>query len=368
MGILQVPENYESDYGIIKKAGLYIAELGKKILIVGGNTALGVVQEELIKGLEAYNIQFDIIYYSGYPTQKKANELADKIRTDEVQVIVGVGGGKILDLVKAAGFYANVPVVTIPTIAATCAAWSGLSVLYTDQGEQDIYLYVKEFPKLVIADKKILRNEPIRYLNSGVADTIVKWYELYPDLKNHPENFALRLQLKVCELALEYLKTDYVQAYINGTLFQQKNREIVDHAIDSIIMLAGLAGSIKGSIPYGGLAHPLYNASTFIKETHHMLHGEKVIFGLLVQMTLEKREKGEIVSFIKWMRKLELPTSLEEIGIRTQDKDKVKQLAKRIKSSVGDYEGLDFEISAEDIESAIWTVNEIGKRRKIQSA
>lgn len=362
MGVLQVPGNYENGYGVINKAGVYISEFASKVLIVGGNTALNVIKQELVESLADKNIHYEVITYSGYPTQKKAKELAEKVKMEGIEGILGVGGGKVMDLVKAAGFYAEVPVVTIPTIAATCAAWSGLSVLYTDKGEQDIYLYIKEFPKLVIADKEILKNEPIRYLNAGVADTIVKWYEIYPDIRNHPGNFPLRLQLKICELALEYLKTDYVQAYLKGSLFKPENKEIVENAIDSIIMLAGLAGSIKGSIPYGGLAHPFYNASTFIEETHQMLHGEKVILGLLVQLTLEKRKNEEIAEFISWMQVLHLPTSLEDIGLGSKDKDKVVEIARRMKTAVGNYSGLDFEISDSDIEAAILAVDARGKK------
>ncbi len=363
MSMLQVPGSYENEAGIVKKAGSYIKEFADNVLVVGGNTALQVVEKELTASLEAEGIRYEIIADSGYPVQQKAKELAEKIKSNGFQAIVGTGGGKIMDLVKAAGFYADIPVVTIPTIAATCAAWSGLSVLYTQAGEQDIYLYIKEFPRLVLADKEILRKAPVRYLNAGVADTIVKWYELYPDLRRHPGNFPLRLQLKVCELALEYLKTDYVQAWQKGILFESGQEEIVENAIDSILMLAGLAGSIKGSIPYGGLAHPFYNASTFVKETHSMLHGEKVIFGLLVQLTLEHRNDEEIADFTGWMRELQLPVSLEEIGLHGQDKEKVIEIAERMIRAVGHYDGLDFELTAEDIAGAILTVDARSRKR-----
>lgn len=45
-------------------------------------------------------------------------------------MIFGMGGGKALDTAKGAGYEAGLPVFTFPTIAATCAATTALSVVY----------------------------------------------------------------------------------------------------------------------------------------------------------------------------------------------------------------------------------------------
>lgn len=359
MSAINIPKYYENKAGIIKRAGEYIKKLGSNVLIVGGDTALKIVGTDLYSSLEKNLIKYEVKIFKGYPTQKYISDLSKVIEDNKNDVIIGAGGGKALDLVKAVGNKTNIPVVTIPTIPATCAAWSALSVIYKENGEQDIYIRLESSPQLILADKEILSKTPIRYINSGVADTIAKWYEIVPDLKENKNDFCLRLQLKVCELALEFLKEDYIKAAIEGEIF--KKPHIINNAIDSIIMLAGLAGSINGSVPYGGLAHPFYNNSTKIHETHQLLHGEKVIFGLLVQFVLEERDEKEIHEFADWMQLLNLPTTLYDLGITSKADDKVAAIAKGMIKSIGNYSGLDYVLNEDHIVDAIFKVDKIGK-------
>lgn len=376
MSLINVPRYYENDRGSIKNSGKFIKEICINPLIVGGKTALKSVKKDLYKSLAQNGITYEVNIFTGYPTLEKIDKYSAIISENKNDAIIGVGGGKVMDLVKAIGNKSNVPVITIPTIPATCAAWSALSVIYKDNGEQHIYIHHKHSPELIIADKDILSSAPIRYINSGVADSIVKWYEINPDLRNNRDNFALRLQIKVCELAIEFLKDDYISAYKNGKLnnikflrnksYEELNNKIpeshyIDNDIDSIIMLAGLAGSINGSVPYGGIAHPFYNSSTYIKDTLKCLHGEKVSFGLIVQLILEKRSDEEIYEFIEWMDHLDLPITLKDLGITTDSVSKVSIIAKKTKEWIGDYSGVDYEITVDDIFKAVFEADTKGK-------
>ncbi|MFT7885274.1 iron-containing alcohol dehydrogenase, partial [Salmonella enterica] len=63
-------------------------------------------------------------------------DVADLVKQsgDDRSVVIGIGGGALLDTVKAVARRLGLPVVAIPTIAATCAAWTALSVWYNDAG------------------------------------------------------------------------------------------------------------------------------------------------------------------------------------------------------------------------------------------
>jgi glycerol dehydrogenase len=49
-------------------------------------------------------------------------------------VIVGAGGGKVLDTARAVAADLELPVVNCPTVASSDAPCSALSVIYTEEG------------------------------------------------------------------------------------------------------------------------------------------------------------------------------------------------------------------------------------------
>jgi len=111
---IKTPESYINEDGILKSSGKYIAKLGKNVLVVGGKTALAVAGEELFKSLKSSGVNFATKEFKGYPTEsgiQKYNSIARELGVD---LIIGVGGGRVLDLVKAVGEESNVSVVTVP--------------------------------------------------------------------------------------------------------------------------------------------------------------------------------------------------------------------------------------------------------------
>jgi uncharacterized oxidoreductase len=65
----------------------------------------------------------------------------------------------------------GVPVVAIPTIAATCAAWTPLSVWYNDAGQALQFEIFDDANFLVLVEPQIILNAPAEYLLAGIGDT-----------------------------------------------------------------------------------------------------------------------------------------------------------------------------------------------------
>src|SRR5262249_15831577 len=67
-------------------------------------------------------------------------------------VIVGAGGGKVLDTARAVASELDLPIVNCPTVASSDAPCSALSVVYTAEGEFQSYFFYKKNPDLVLVD------------------------------------------------------------------------------------------------------------------------------------------------------------------------------------------------------------------------
>ncbi|NBD31683.1 MAG: iron-containing alcohol dehydrogenase, partial [Cyanobacteria bacterium] len=120
--------------GAIAQAGKNIAHLGQRPLIIGGDRALNLVQPFLNPILQEHDLT--AISASHYPDscEESQQKLQEKVAMHQADLIIGVGGGKALDMAKLVAFQCDLPIVTIPTSGATCAAWTALSNIYTAAG------------------------------------------------------------------------------------------------------------------------------------------------------------------------------------------------------------------------------------------
>lgn len=325
---IKTPDIYISEPGAIEFLGSYVSEYGKQALIIWSKTAREVTKEAVTESLESQSIELTEYLFEGYPTLEKAGELAELAKENDITVFIAIGGGKVMDVTKAAGDLANIPVVSVPTIAATCAAWAALSVLYTDEGNFDQFWRNNHSPKAVIADTNILAGAPSRYLRAGIVDTLAKWYETTVSYDSKILDFSYINSINTARLAFEFLK-EY------GTVVIKNAEEnIIDEytvkTVDAIIFLAGNVGSYVGEKAFSGFAHPFYHSSRIIKETRDTLHGELVAFGLIMQAILERKSEAEIAEIVSRFQELKVAFTLEEIGIYEQTEEKLQIISDRI--------------------------------------
>ena len=85
-------------------------------------------------------------------------------RQHNAQVIVGAGGGKVLDTAGAVAADLDLPIVNCPTVASSDAPCSALSVIYTEQGVFHEYRFYRKNPDLVLVDTQVIALGPPRLL------------------------------------------------------------------------------------------------------------------------------------------------------------------------------------------------------------
>ena len=116
--------------------GLY----GSRVLLIGGNKGMAAGLPRLTAALAGSKIEIaDKVVYGHDCTYAQVDHWAEYAKSLGVDMIFGMGGGKALDTAKSVGSHLGLPVFTFPTIAATCAATTALSVVYKEDGSFDSF-------------------------------------------------------------------------------------------------------------------------------------------------------------------------------------------------------------------------------------
>ena len=175
--ILISPSKYLQGAGEMKNIGTYAAKCGKKALVLisqGGYRRIGAMIEESFAGSDC-DVVFD--YFNGECCESEINRLVAIVKEKGCDLVIGVGGGKIFDTAKAVAYYAETPVFICPTIASTDAPCSALSVVYTEEGVFERYLFLPANPNLVLMDTDIIVKSPVRLTVAGMGDALATYFE-----------------------------------------------------------------------------------------------------------------------------------------------------------------------------------------------
>ncbi len=357
---IKAPSIYLNEPHLLAVSGSHIRALGSNALLIGGHTALEKVTPHLLPALDEAGVNYHLQPFQGECTREVIQAYTGIARKVQVNLIIGAGGGKVLDLAKAVAEQAGLPVVTIPTIPATCAAWSALTVLYDERGQAAGYWPLRRSPDLVLADTALLAAAPARYLAAGIGDTLVKWHEFAVNLSGNYSSLALRSSVATARLALGILEEHALDVY-EQTPRQQITPEFIQ-VTDAIIVLAGLVGSIQDGSVHAAIAHGLHDSLTRLEDTHRSLHGEKVAFGLLTQWQLEQKEYRELHRLASLLHQLDLPVTLKQLGIEGDREQAARQIAKGLTLREGADHHLAFAVHPEAVTRAILEADELGEQ------
>lgn len=245
----------------------------------------------------------------------------------------------------------------VPSIAGTCAASTPLSVIYDESGNFIRVDYHKRSSYLTLVDPLFLLSSPIEYMKSGIGDTLAKWYEAEAVIRNTEEAAPLMAQAGLRQA--EYIR-NLLLRYSEAAVGSMEKGELsvpFIHTAETIIMLAGTVGGYGGRLCRMAGAHAVHNGLSFLQETHQVLHGQKVAYGILVQLALENR-RPEIEELLPFYRRLGFPVSLCDLGILDNHEEAKRRIAShacRAEESLclmGQYREKDVSAAIESLESA----------------
>ena len=119
--------------GALQQVGSTIAQLGSRPLLIGGDRTLPIILPRLESALIGETCTIAQASYGADCSESALRSLKRAVAEHQADLIIGSGGGKALDAAKLIADQCKLPIVTIPTSGATCAAWTALTFLFSGQ-------------------------------------------------------------------------------------------------------------------------------------------------------------------------------------------------------------------------------------------
>jgi glycerol dehydrogenase len=319
------PGKYIQGVGAIGELPALIELLGKQGLILASPSVNDKVLPACGIDLKARAIPIEV--FRGECCEDELTRLFAIVKQKQVDVLVGMGGGKTIDTAKIVADRAGIPVIIIPTIASTDAPCSGCAVLYSEDGIFEAVCYQRTNPAAVLVDVGIIAAAPTRFLVAGMGDALSTWFEARSCDRTQSVNecggYSTMTGLHIAKFCYETLLAYGVAAKVAS------ERHIVTPALDHIVeantLLSGLGFESAGL----AAAHSIHNGLTALAETHSFYHGEKVAFGVLAGLQLADASVAESETVFSFCEDIGLPTTLADIGLGNTGREELMLVAEK---------------------------------------
>lgn len=311
---------YIQSENALEQLGAEVKRIGTKAFVVGGKRALEAAGERCFSSLKEAGCEYETVVWPGFACLEGAKEMARKAEEAGADVIVGVGGGRIMDFAKMIAANVKAALINVPTIASTCAAFTPLSVVYTPEGKTIGSWFFRREIDAVLVDETLLSMQPVRYMAAGILDSLAKKIEIghYTAQSDEKLPYDLALSRVVAEHIEQELSSRWEEAAndLERGLPTQTLKDFFYLLIPQTGIVSGCARGAKQS----ALGHVLYEQVRvyYPTESAHALHGE--IVGVGLRMQLVYLNQPELLRQLEdFMRRLHTPMRLEDIGVSLND-------------------------------------------------
>ncbi len=358
--ILFSPSRYVQGPGVLRQLGEHVGRIGGSPLIVAGETAWRVAESSVTASFAEAGLPVHRVPFGKYTTAAIVDDLVRKITDGGHDVVIGLGGGSVIDAAKAAGHLAGIRWASVPTAASSDAPTSALSVIYTEEGAFEEYRFFPSNPHLVLIDSTVVANAPVDFLIGGIGDALATWLEARATRRGQSITMAggrpTLTALALAELSWQLLHDNALPA------IDAVRAKTVTPALEAVIeantLLSGLG------FESGGLAaaHAIHNGLTAAPQTHGLTHGQKVNIGSTAQLVLEGAPTTEIEDFIVFTTRVGLPNTLTEVGLSPAHEAELKAVAQAATVEGETIHAMPFPVTAEMVYDALVAIETISRR------
>jgi glycerol-1-phosphate dehydrogenase [NAD(P)+] len=304
---IRLPRNVVVGHGVLERAVEAVDDLHLegRPLIVTSPTPREIAADRVVdqygdRGIEPATV---VVEEASFDAVQRVIETA---RAEEARYLVGVGGGKAIDIAKMASDDLGVGFVSIPTAASHDGIVSGRGSVPEGDTRHSV---AADPPLAVVADTTVLAEAPWELTTAGCAD-IVSNYTAVKDWR-----LANRLQnVEYSEYAAALSEMTAEMLVGNADSIKRGLEESAWIVVKALVS-SGVAMSIAGSSrPASGAEH-LFSHQLDRIAPGRALHGHQVGVGSIMIEYLHSGEQGRWSSIRDALASIEAPTTADELGI-----------------------------------------------------
>ena len=288
----------------------------KKVSIISGKNVKKIVGGKIDNSLKKSRIRGT--WHLAVSNQINAlKDVEKKVRSDKSDLIIGLGGGRSVDVAKMCSFNLKIPFVSIPT----SASHDGIASPFVSIRGKKPHSLVATAPLGVFVDVDIIKRAPKKLTASGCGDlmakiTAVKDWELSRDKTGeYYGRYSADLAAMSAKILVE-----------NASDFSKNGLDV--RVVVEALISAGVASCIAGSSrPCSGAEH-LFSHAVDHLEYGIGLHGEKCGIGSIMIAKLQGQDWRKI---IRTLKNVGAPTTAKEIGLKPKVLTKALTIAQSLR-------------------------------------
>ncbi|MEM2160289.1 MAG: sn-glycerol-1-phosphate dehydrogenase, partial [Candidatus Nitrosotenuis sp.] len=260
-----------------------------------------IVKNKIAKSLAGSKIKS--VWHTPTTNDEKSIKLVEtRVRKDKADLIIGIGGGRSVDVAKMISYNLSKPFVSVPT----AASHDGIASPFVSVKGEKPHSLVATAPLGVFVDIDVIKKAPKKLLAAGCGDlvakiTAVKDWQLGRD--NTGEYYG-RYSSNLASMSAKIL--------LEAT--EKKKQPDIRDIVEALIS-AGVASCIAGSSrPCSGSEH-LFSHALDKLAPGVGLHGEKCGIGAILMAKLQGQDWKKIANTLK---NVGAPTSAKQIGLKKE--------------------------------------------------
>lgn len=271
-------------------------------LIVTGETTLKIAGQETIDLLVDGGIQANYTLVSD-ATRETVDNVISKVKGFSSDVVLGIGGGRNIDVAKITAYECGRFYISVPTVASHDGIASDLASI---KGSDRPYTVKAASPLAVVMDSGIIAESPYRFTASGCGDMICKavevrdWRLAHREKNDYYGGYAASLSLMSSQHVME-----------RASIIRARTQEGIRTLLEALVS-CGVSMSIAGSSkPTSGSSHLFSHSLDQIAEKP-ALHGEQCGVGSIMMAKLHGLNWEAIRDSL---RTVGAPITAEELGM-----------------------------------------------------